>query len=222
MPAPFSTFGLAAWRYSQGAALPDILADQFTLIQDMDRMSGAGIGYAATNAARTALVTASQVFAGYLVYDAQDDFVYKWNGTGWVGGNKVQHAEFTSTSASVATGTTAAVGTLTVDATKSNLANAFCTPGASLVTFNEAGIYSIDVVGTIPANPTGIFLIRGTDAATNQYGIYGSTAASFIGAPLATGLVAAAGDTFTLAFQHNSAASRVLTLRTKVTKLGNL
>jgi hypothetical protein len=205
--------------------IPDGPGAFLQLAQRITQMKGAGIGYALTNSARVALQSPDPVtgvvavFPGFLCYDAQDNFVYQWNGTAWVGGQKVQHTEFTSTSASVASATVAAVGTVTVDASKTNLGS-FASGGTSLVTFNEAGLYQVEVVGSIPAAPTGNFFVRGTDPASNIYQIYGNVNSGAISGVLVGSLVAAAGDTLSLSFFHTSAAARVLTLRTKVTKIG--
>lgn len=131
------------------------------------------------------------------------------------------HIEFTATSASVATATTASVGTLTYDAAKSNVAS-IGTISTNTITLAEAGLYSIDLVGSIPASPTGNYFAQFTTDGVSFFKINGTTSSGAIGGALASNFYAAtAGVVLTFTFFHTSAANRVLTSRIAITKVGS-
>ena len=145
---------------------------------------------------------------------------YSYNGSSWVGFESRPHIEFTATSASVAASTTSSVGTLTLDATRSNVG----TIGgivANALTLSESGIYAIDFSGSIPASPTGSFFVQVSDG-TSSYKINGTTSSGTLGGALVANYFAAtAGVVLTFTFFHVSAANRVLTSRIAITRIAS-
>lgn len=76
--------GPGQWPYEDPTAVPFGPNNQQAIAILINALAGAGTGYAVNNAARAALVTSGQAFEGLLVYDAQDDAVYKsLSGTTW-------------------------------------------------------------------------------------------------------------------------------------------
>lgn len=77
------TTGVAKYPYPNSSALPDVPGDILLLGQRVAKMNGAGVGYSATTADRTAKVTNGDVFEGYLDYDAQTTITYKYTASAW-------------------------------------------------------------------------------------------------------------------------------------------
>lgn len=71
--------GPGQFPYDDGTALPFGPTNQQALAETINQISGSGIGYAANNAARAALVSNNQAFVGLHVYDAEDDIVYRYS-----------------------------------------------------------------------------------------------------------------------------------------------
>jgi len=133
-----------------------------------------------------------------------------------------KHAEFTAVSASVATSTSSSVGggtALAIDGARSNDSLFVTASAATTLTITNAGLYSIDVTGSIPVAPTGLFYVQATDG-TNLGRTLGVTASGVIGGSLFASYYFTAGTVLTWSWLHTSAANRVLTLRIAVTEIG--
>lgn len=128
-----------------------------------------------------------------------------------------KHAEFTAVTGGLASGTLGVVGTLAFDMSKTTDAT-FVTPGLSTLTINETGVFAIDFSGTIPTPPTGVFWVRLYDG-TNYPGIISSPGLAQIGGSLVSTFHVTAGTVLNFQWWHVSAASRVLTSRTRISRI---
>lgn len=129
----------------------------------------------------------------------------------------LSHEEWTATSASVATNTIGSIGTLTRDAGSSN-ATMF-TISTNTLTVSASGLYDISMATSIPVAATGSSLVRFSDG-TNFYYLNGNTSSTTWGGSMVSGLRLPAATVLTFTWLHNSAASRVLTSRLFITKVG--
>jgi len=76
--------GLPKFPYPNGSDIPDGPAAFLALGQRMALMAGAGVVYAATAAARTALVTNTDAFEGMLVHQVDTHTLWEYRGSTWV------------------------------------------------------------------------------------------------------------------------------------------
>lgn len=206
--------------YPNSSATPDVPGDILALVNVLSRKNGSGVSFAANSAALAQLVTDGLIKEGMFAYQLDIKQLWYRETSTWVPANQIMHphAEFTATSASVASGSAAAVGTLSYDAAASNNST-FVTGGSSTITVNEAGTYSLDVVSTVPVNVTGLTFVRFVDGAGLQGYSFGASGLAAIASPLGANFWVPAGTVLTLTWFHTSAANRVLTSRFKITRI---
>lgn len=82
-PAGTHTVGPGQLPYPDGSMPPFPPGDIQQLATRVNTISGSGIGYCATTAARDALVTNGDAFTGFACYCADTGLMWQWNGSAW-------------------------------------------------------------------------------------------------------------------------------------------
>jgi hypothetical protein len=137
---------------------------------------------------------------------------------GWYAAPNPRHAEWSSVSASSASGSSSSVGNLVVT-TAMTTDTAFATVATNKITVVSDGIYALDCSAALPASPTGLYWVQAI-ANGVVYKVYGSNASGSLGGSFFAALKLPAGTQITLEFFHQSAASRVLTGVFALTRIG--
>jgi hypothetical protein len=138
---------------------------------------------------------------------------------GWYRQSTPRHVELSATSASVASGTNAGVGTLTRAASPSTNDKLFATISSNSLIVAEDGIYSLDCWGSLAAAPTGPFYVM-ANSSGRSFRVNGTTVAGTFGGSLFSNLFLPSAATFSLDFFHTSAAARVLTSAFSFSRVG--
>lgn len=71
--------GAGQWPYDDGSEAAFGPEAQLAIATRIDKLAGAGIGFCATTAIRTALGSSTDVYDGLVVWDDQLNVLYQWN-----------------------------------------------------------------------------------------------------------------------------------------------
>lgn len=73
------SIGAGKWPYDDGSEIPFGPEAQLAMATRIDKLAGAGIGFCATTAIRTALGASTDIYDGLVVWDDQSNILYQWN-----------------------------------------------------------------------------------------------------------------------------------------------
>jgi hypothetical protein len=209
------TTGLGGYRYDNSSDPADGPGQALRLAQDVAR----NIDPVADSTARAALVANGYAYEGMRVWQIDTQTLWLYASAQWVELPVLPHAEWTATSASVATGSGSSVGTLSADATNTNSAGgSLATISTNTLTITKDGIYDITFFGTLNGGVTGATYVSVSDG-TNVFRVSNPGNTTWGGAVIA-GWRLNATTVLTFTFLHTSAANRVLTSRFTLNRNG--